>query len=54
MVHKKAPKYDQKPSVKLSKNMKKILDKLKEHPRETYEDVIKRLVKGESDAKDVV
>ena len=31
-------------TVKLSKRTKKELDKLKVHPREPYEDVIKRLM----------
>ena len=33
-------------TVKLSKRTKKELDRLKVHPREPYEDVIKRLIAG--------
>ena len=31
-------------SIKVSKETKDALDKNKEHPRETYDDIIKRLI----------
>lgn len=31
-------------TIKLSQEVKAKLDKLKVHPRETYEDVVKRLI----------
>lgn len=34
----------QKPKIVVSDDIKKMLDKLKKHPRETYEDVIVRLI----------
>ena len=34
-----------KPKIVIDKKIKKKLDKLKKYPRETYEDVIKRLLK---------
>jgi hypothetical protein len=33
------------PTIKISLATKKLLEKAKQHPRETYEDVIKRLLK---------
>ncbi|MCP8315537.1 MAG: hypothetical protein H3Z51_01555 [archaeon] len=32
------------PVIKVSEETKKVLDEIKIHPRETYEDVIKRLI----------
>jgi len=37
--------YKQKPKIVISDEIKKKLDKLKKHDRETYEDTIKRLLK---------
>ena len=34
-----------KPKIVIDEKIKKQLDNLKEHPRETYEDIIKRLIK---------
>jgi len=31
-------------TIRIYKDTKKLLDKLKEHPRETYDDLIKRLI----------
>ena len=30
--------------IKIDKNVKKELDRLKQHPRETYNDVLKRIL----------
>ncbi len=38
--------------IKISKATKKKLDELKEHPRETYDDVISRLVEERKGAKE--
>ena len=38
--------YKQKPKIVVSKKLKKKLDKLKVYPRETYEDIIERLIKN--------
>jgi predicted CopG family antitoxin len=35
----------QKPKIAISNELKAKLDKLKQYPRETYEDVIRRLLK---------
>jgi len=32
--------------IRVSAQTKRALDKLREHPRETYDDVIRRLLKG--------
>lgn len=37
--------YEQKPNIKVPKELKGLLDNLKIHPRERYEDVINRLAK---------
>lgn len=34
-----------KPKIVIDESLKKELDELKEHPRETYEDVVRRLIK---------
>ncbi len=34
-------------TIRISKGLKKQLDKIKIHLRETYEDIIKRLLKNE-------
>jgi len=31
-------------TIRIYKDTKKLLDQLKEHPRETYDDLIKRLI----------
>jgi hypothetical protein len=36
-------KYEQKPTLRVPKELKGLLDNMKLHPRERYEDVIKRL-----------
>lgn len=36
----------EKTTIQISKELKSLLDKLKVHPREPYEDVIKRLIKN--------
>ena len=36
----------QKPKIVISNEIKNKLDKLKQHPRETYEDIIKRLIEN--------
>jgi hypothetical protein len=36
----------QKPKIVISSVIKRKLDKLKQYPRETYEDVIKKLIKS--------
>jgi len=41
-------KMQEKTVVKISKSLKRKLDRLKQHRRETYEDVIRRLVKSTS------
>lgn len=35
-----------KPTICISENVKSMLNKIKIHPRETYEDVITRLIKS--------
>jgi len=34
-------------TIRITEEVKKQLDKIKIHPRETYEDIIKRLLKDE-------
>jgi len=34
-------------TIRLSKETKRMLDELKIHPRETYEQVVKRLIKSQ-------
>lgn len=34
--------------IKISEKVKKTLDKLKIHPRETYDDIISRLIEKET------
>ncbi len=35
-------------AIKVTESQKKKLDKMKKHPRETYADVIERLIKNEN------
>ena len=38
--------------IKISKTTKKDIDNLKTHPRETYDDVVTRLVKEKKEEED--
>jgi len=38
-------------TIQISQNLKKLLDSLKIHPRETYEDVIRRLIEKKKEGR---
>ena len=40
--------------IKISEKTKKNLDRLKQYPRETYEDVISRLIKNAKNSNQMV
>jgi hypothetical protein len=44
-MEKQTKKYTQKPKINVAPELKSLLDNLKVHPRDRYEDVIERLVK---------
>ena len=41
-------KKKQNPKIAVSRNLKKKLDNIKEHKRETYEDIIWRLIENQN------
>lgn len=44
----------QKPTIKLGAEVKSLLDNLKVHPRDSYEDVVNRLVKDVKKTMDII